>query len=77
MAEYVDEIEVSYLPSYSPELNPDEYVDCDMKVGVHGGKPARNKKQLRRKFVSNMRMLQKRPQRVAKYFEHNKTQYKA
>lgn len=37
LAEHKDEIEVFYLPSYSPELNPDEYMNCDLKAGVHGG----------------------------------------
>lgn len=36
LAEHKDEIEVFYLPSYSPELNPDEYMNCDLKAGVHG-----------------------------------------
>ena len=25
------EIEIHYLPSYSPDLNPDEYLNCDLK----------------------------------------------
>ena len=66
LAEHRDEIEVFYLPSYSPELNPDEYLNCDLKAGVHSGKPARTKEQLRKKVTSNMRMLQKKPQRVEK-----------
>lgn len=77
LAEHTDEIEVFYLPSYSPELNPDEYLNCDLKAGVHGGKPARDKKQLKKKVVSHMRMLQKKPGRVAKYFEHQKIRYAA
>ena len=68
LAEHVEEIEVFYLPSYSPELNPDEYLNCDLKAGVHSGKAARSKKHLKSKVVSPMRMLQKKPQRVAKYF---------
>lgn len=72
-----DEIEVFYLPSYSPELNPDEYLNCDLKAGVHSGKPARDKKQLKKKVVTHMRMLQKKPRRVAKYFEHRKIRYAA
>ena len=36
-------IKVFYLPAYSPELNPDEYLNGDLKAGVHNGKPARNK----------------------------------
>jgi len=53
-------------------LNPDEYLNCDLKAGVHSGKPARDKKQLKKKVLSHMRMLQKKPGRVAKYFEHRK-----
>ncbi|MCP3932320.1 MAG: hypothetical protein GY705_24880 [Bacteroidetes bacterium] len=29
-----DIIEVCYLPSYSPELNPDGYLNCDLKTGL-------------------------------------------
>ena len=77
LAEHAEEIEVFYLPSYSPELNPDEYLNCDLKAGVHGGKPARDKKQLKKKVVSHMRMLQKKPGRVARYFAHQKIRYAA
>lgn len=28
------QIEVHYLPSYSPEKNPDEYLNCDLKYGL-------------------------------------------
>ena len=37
LAKHPDEIAVFYLPSYSPELNPDEYLNCDLKAGVHSG----------------------------------------
>jgi len=37
LEEHREQIEVFYLPSYSPELNPDEYLNCDLKVGVHAG----------------------------------------
>ena len=68
-------IEVFYLPAYSPELNPDEYLNCDLKAGVHSGVPARNKKQLKAKASKHMKMLQRRPKRVKKYFEHEKIRY--
>jgi len=35
LAEYKQAIEAFYLPAYSPELNPDEYLNCDLKAGVH------------------------------------------
>ncbi len=52
-------------------------LDCDLKAGVHSGAPARNGKQLKKKILSHMRMLQKRPSRVRKYFKHGKVKYAA
>mgnify|MGYP002725728283 CR=1 FL=1 len=70
-------IEVFYLPSYSPELNPDEYLNCDLKAGVHSGPPARDGKQMKRKAISHLRKLQKSPDRVRSYFKHPKIKYAA
>lgn len=77
LSEHEDQIELFFLPSYSPELNPDEYLNCDLKDGVHSGVPARSKDQLKNKAVSHLRMLQKRPDRVKKYFKHPKIAYAA
>lgn len=75
--EHKAQIELFFLPSYSPELNPDEYLNCDLKAGVHSGVPARSQKQLAKKSISHLRMLQKKPQRVEKYFKHPKIAYAA
>ena len=72
-----DRIELFYLPPYSPELNPDEYLNCDLKAGVHSGKPTRSKDQLKKKVINHMRMLQKKSVRVKKYFKHEKVRYVA
>lgn len=77
LEKYSNEIEVFYLPSYSPELNPDEYLNCDLKAGICSSSPARNQSDLKRKVLSHMRMLQKKPQRVEKYFKHPAIQYAA
>lgn len=61
---WVDKIEIFYLPAYSPELNPDKYLNCDLKAGVHSKLPARNKKQLKAKVLSHMRILKKKANRV-------------
>jgi len=45
LAEHEELIEMFYLPAYSPELNPDEYLNCDLKAGVHSKAPAKNNKQ--------------------------------
>ncbi len=72
-----EEIELFFLPSYSPELNPDEYLNCDLKAGVHSGVPARTCSQLKKKAISHLRMLQKCSGRVSKYFKHPKIAYAA
>jgi len=77
LAEHLEDIEVFYLPAYSPELNPDEYLNCDLKAGVHGGVPARSKDQLKAKAIAHLRKLQKMPARVMKYFKAPSIQYAA
>jgi transposase len=77
LADKAGQIEVFYLPAYSPELNPDEYLNCDLKAGVHSRKPARSKDQLKKKVSKHMRMLQRKSARVQKYFEHEKIRYAA
>lgn len=77
VADHKGQIELFYLPAYSPELNPDEYLNCDLKAGVHSGPPARDSKRLKSKILSHMRMLQKKPERVGSYFQHKKISYAA
>lgn len=72
-----EQIRLFFMPSYSPELNPDEYLNCDLKAGVCSKTPARSKSQLKSHALSHLRMLQKKPQRVAKYFKHPQIAYAA
>lgn len=75
LSEHNVQIEVFYLPSYSPELNPDEYLNCDLKDGVHSAPPSRTDKTLRERVTSHMRKLQKLPERIVKYFHHPQIAY--
>lgn len=77
LATHREEIEVFYLPSYSPELNPDEYLNGDLKAGVHSMPPVRSQNNLARAIISHMNKLQKLPGRVMKYFKHPSIQYAA
>ena len=63
-------IELLYLPPYSPQLNPAEYLNCDVKQGVHSKPPTRNLAQLKGRVSSHLHKLQKLPNRVIKYFKH-------
>src|SRR4029450_545300 len=55
------EIEGFHLPGYSPELNPDEGVNGDLKRAVTRKEPARSEAQLKRAVVGHMRKLSKSP----------------
>ena len=79
--EWVDEnkskIEIFHLPCYSPEKNPDEYLNCDLKYGLSIKPSPRNEEQLKDNVEDHMSMLQINQNRVKKYFEHKKIRYAA
>ena len=75
--EHQEEIALYYLPAYSPELNPDEYLNNDLKGRVHAGVPARTEQELRRKALSHMRSIAKKPHHVKKFFKHPSVAYAA
>ena len=77
VAEHSDLIELVFLPSYSPERNPDEYLNGDLKASL-GRKPSpRNQQALENNLKSHMRMLSKSPTRVAAYFQAQHVRYAA
>jgi transposase len=77
LAEHRSEIEVFYLPAYSPGLNPDEGVNADLKQAVPRRAPARSKQQLKRATISHMRRLSKMPKRIRSIFQHRQFHYAA
>ncbi len=77
LAAHRSEIEVHYLPPYSPELNPDEGVNADLKQAVPRKAPARSKQQLKRAAISHMRSLSKKPKRIRSVFQHQQFRYAA
>jgi transposase len=77
LTKHTDQIEVFYLPSYSPELNPDEMANADIKQAVTTQAPARTKLQLVKATTRHLRSVQKTPERVRKYFEHGPVRYAA
>ena len=73
----IESIELFYLPSYSPEKNPDEYLNCDLKYGLSDTPSPRNEKQLKDNVKNHMLMLQADKERVRKYFNHEEIEYAA
>jgi transposase len=70
LQEHRDKIEMQFLPSYSPQLNPAEYLNGDVKQGVHSKPPTRNLNQLKGRVQSRLHKLQKLPARIMSYFQH-------
>jgi transposase len=72
-----EKIALFFIPSYSPEMNPDEYLNCDLKQGMSVKKSPKNKETLQSNVQNHMDMLQGKPERVTKYFEHKAIKYAA
>ena len=68
-------IELFFLPSYSPERNPDEYLNCDLKQGLSQKPSPKTQEKLRDNLQEHMNMLQSNQQRVEKYFRHKDIRY--
>jgi transposase len=77
VAVHSDKIELFYLPSYSPQHNPDEYLNCDLKQGISSKKAPRNEDQLEALIIEHMNMLESKPSRVRSYYRHPKIAYAA
>jgi transposase len=77
LTERREQIEVFFLPPYSPELNPDEGLNADLKQAVTCKPPARSKHELKRSVISQMRRLAKLPHRIRSYFGHQPFHYAA
>jgi hypothetical protein len=77
LAAHRDRIEVFELPRYAPELNPEEYLNNDLKGQVNETGLPHNKKEVRSRIQSFMRKLLHLPERVRSYFQHPAVQYAA
>lgn len=75
--EHSSRIELFYLPSYSPERNPDEYLNCDLKYGLSDKPAPKTQEKLKENLENHMNMLQNNSSRVAKYFKHKSIKYAA
>lgn len=72
-----DQLEIVGLPRYSPERNPDEYLNNDLKGALNAGESAATPEELKGKMRGFMQRLGKLPEHVQAYFEHPKVAYAA
>jgi transposase len=74
---HAEQIEVFYLPPYSPELNPSEYFNGDLKGEIQRGVPPKDAAELKRTVLGHSRRIQKSPERVRAYFQNKHIKYAA
>lgn len=69
-------IRVFYLPSYCPELNPDEFLNQDVKAHL-GKKRVKNKAEMIKNLNSHLRMRQKQPEIIQNFIKGCHAKYAA
>lgn len=77
LADHAHEIELFFLPSYAPDLNPDELLNHDLKANAVGRKRARNKEELIANATAHLEMRAGQPSVVAAFFEEKHVRYAA
>ncbi len=75
LAQNTHRIELKYLPSYSPERNPDEYLNGDLKGALGRMPPPASREQLEANLKVQMRRLNKSPKHVTSYFDNQYVTY--
>jgi len=75
LADKQDQIELFFLPRYSPELNSDEYPNADLKARINQAGPVRNGEHLKHKVISHLHSIQKQPARIRSYFSAKPIRY--
>lgn len=69
-------IEIYLLPAYSPELNPDEYLNQDIKQYSRKRRPE-NQDELVENLRSYLKSNQKKPDKIKNFFKADKVKYAA
>jgi transposase len=77
LAERTNRIEIFYLPSYAPDLNPDERLNADMKHAISTKVPVRTKAKLKAAAEQHMSVIGQSPDRVRAYFQDPRVKYAA
>jgi len=76
-AEHVDKLELVYLPTYAPELNPDEYLNNALKQKLNHRPKAKSPSELTSAAASIMKSMQSRRIPIKNIFKHDKVKYAA
>lgn len=77
LKQHTAEIELFLLPGYCPELNPDEYLNQDVKSNALGRRRPNNQAEMIDNLRSRLRSTQRKPCKVKNYFQHPHVKYAA
>jgi transposase len=77
LAKYKDNIELFFLPGYSPQLNPDELLNQDTKANALSRRRPRDQQEMIRDTRAHLRSRQRSPKIVANFFQEKHVQYAA
>ena len=72
-----DKIELFFLPAYSPDLNPDELLNQDVKSNAVGRKGARSLIEFRGNIMKYLFGTQKSPSIIRNFFQKPEVMYAA
>jgi transposase len=74
---HADQIQLHFLPGYSPELNPVELLNHDVKANAAGRRRPRSASELRDELHGYLRRRQRQPAILVRFFDHPMTRYAA
>jgi len=74
---HADRIQLHFLPGYSPELNPVELLNHDVKANAAGRRRPRSAGELRAELHGYLRRRQRQPAVLIRFFNHPSTRYAA
>lgn len=77
VAQHTERLELFYLPVQAPELNPDEYLNNEVKGTVNESGLARTRPELVGKLERLLQRLAAVPRQVARLFQHPQVTYAA
>lgn len=77
LARHRDEIEIFFLPPYSPEHNPDEYLNSSLKRDIGSRPMPESEADLSRNARSSLKRHQLSPDKIRAFFRHPAVTYAA
>jgi transposase len=72
-----EQLRIFYLPPYSPEMNPDEYLNNDVKSNAVGRRRAKDVEELGKNLRAYLRSTQRQPDIVKRFFQAKSVKYAA